>query len=81
MVLLFYIVELFRLLQIGELSKKSLRRVQPFDAIFNPADEQSEREIQEIAGLYRACPEQVRRLILASIRAMSYELMDTIIKE
>ena len=52
-----------------------------FDAIFNPADEQSEREIQEIAGLYRACPEQVRRLILASTRAMSYELMDTIIKE
>ena len=29
MVLLFYIVELFRLLQIGELSKKSLRIVRP----------------------------------------------------
>ena len=33
-----------------------------FDAIFNPADEQVEREIQEIAGLYRACPEQGQRL-------------------
>ena len=47
-----------------------------FDAIFNPADEQVEREIQEIAGLYRACPEQGRRLILASIRAMVHELTD-----
>ena len=33
-----------------------------FDAIFNPADEQMEREVQEVAGLYRACPEQGRRL-------------------
>ena len=41
-----------------------------FDAIFNPADKQVEREIQEITGLYRACPEQGRRLILASTRAM-----------
>ena len=47
-----------------------------FDAIFNPADEQMEREVQEVAGLYRACPEQGRRLILASIRAMAQELMD-----
>ncbi len=47
-----------------------------FDAIFNPADGQIEREIQEITGLYRSCPEQVRRLILASIRAMVYEVMD-----
>ncbi len=47
-----------------------------FDAIFNPADEQVEREIQEIAGLYRACPELGRRLILASTRAMAQELMD-----
>ena len=45
-----------------------------FDAIFNPADEQSEREIQEIAGLYRACPEQGRRLVLTAIRAMLNEL-------
>ena len=48
-----------------------------FDAIFNPADEQMEREIQEITGLYRACPEQGRRLILASIRAMVNKMMDT----
>ena len=47
-----------------------------FDVIFNPADEQVEREIQEITGLYRACPEQGRRLILASISAMVHELTD-----
>ena len=47
-----------------------------FDAIFNPADEQVAAELQEIAGLYRACPEQGRRLILAAIRAMVGELMD-----
>ena len=46
-----------------------------FDTIFNPADEQVEREIQEITGLYRACPDQGRRLILASTRAMVQELM------
>ena len=44
-----------------------------FDAIFNPADEQFEREIQEIAGLYRACLEQGRRLVLAAVRAMVNE--------
>ena len=48
-----------------------------FDAIFSPADEQVESEIQEIAGLYRACPEQGQRLILASTRAMVQELMDS----
>ena len=47
-----------------------------FDAVFDPADEQMEAEIQEITGLYRACPEQGRRLILASTRAMAHELMD-----
>ena len=47
-----------------------------FDAIFDPADVQTEADIQEIAGLYRACPEQGRRLILASVRAMAHELMD-----
>ena len=51
-----------------------------FDAIFDPADEQVEAEIQEITGLYRACPEQGRRLILVSIRAMAREMMDTDIK-
>ena len=51
-----------------------------FDAIFDPATEQVEAEIQEIAGLYRACPEQGRRLILASTRAMVHELMDVGIK-
>ena len=46
-----------------------------FDAIFNPADEQVEREVQEITGLCRACSEQGRRLILAATRAMMNELM------
>ena len=47
-----------------------------FDAVFDPADEQMEAEIQEITGLYRVCPEQGRRLILASTRAMAHEMMD-----
>ena len=48
-----------------------------FDAIFNPAEEQVETELQEIVGLYRACPEQGRRLILVSTRAMAQELMNS----
>lgn len=47
-----------------------------FDAIFDPASEQVAAELQEIAGLYRACPEQGQRLILAVIRTMAGELMD-----
>lgn len=47
-----------------------------FDVIFNPADEQVEVEIQEIVGLYRACPEQGQKVILAVIRAMVKELTD-----
>ena len=47
-----------------------------FDTVFDPADEQMEVEIQEIAGLYRACPEQGRRLILTAIRAIAHEMMD-----
>ena len=46
-----------------------------FDAIFDPASEQVAAELQEIAGLYRACPEQGRRLMLTVNRAMSRELM------
>ncbi len=45
-----------------------------FDAIFNPADEQVEREVQEVSGLYRACPEQGRRLVLAAVHTMVNEL-------
>ena len=48
-----------------------------FDSIFDPASEQVEAEIQEITGLYRACPEQGQRLILAVVRAMAKELMNT----
>ncbi len=46
-----------------------------FDSIFDPGDERVEAEIQEIAGLYRVCPEQGRRLILAAVRAMTNELI------
>ena len=48
-----------------------------FDSIFDPASEQVEAELQEIAGLYRACPEQGQRLILAAIRAMAKEMINT----
>ena len=44
-----------------------------FDSIFDPASEQVEAELQEIAGLYRACPVQGQRLILAAVRAMANE--------
>lgn len=47
-----------------------------FDAVFNPVNEQVEREIQEVAGLYRACSEQGRRLVLTTVRAMVNEPMD-----
>jgi len=47
-----------------------------FDAIFDPASEQVAVELQEIAGLYRACPEQGRQLILAAVRALTRERMD-----
>lgn len=44
-----------------------------YDFILNPADEPIEVEIQEIAGLYRSSPKEVRRLILACVRTMAYE--------
>ena len=44
------------------------------DAVFNPTSDEVEAEIQEITGLYRSCPEQGQRLILAAIRAMAKEL-------
>jgi len=47
-----------------------------FDSIFDPAGEQVEAEIQEITGLYRACPEEVRRLILVSTRAVAREVLE-----
>ena len=47
-----------------------------FDAIFNPADAQVEREIQEFAGLYRTCPPWRRGLVLATMRTIIQELAD-----
>ena len=46
-----------------------------FDFLFTSPNDQ-DTDLQEIIGLYRACPEQGRRLILASTRAMAHELMD-----
>jgi len=46
-----------------------------FDAIFDPAGEQVEAELQEIAGLYRACSEEGRQLVLATMRAITQEAM------
>ena len=46
-----------------------------FNFLFTSPDEQ-DTDLQEMIGLYRACPEQGRRLILASTRAMAQELMD-----
>lgn len=46
-----------------------------FDFLFTSPNNQ-DTDLQEIIGLYRACPEQGRRLILASTRAMAHELMD-----
>ena len=45
-----------------------------FDSLFTSTDDQTEADIQEIAGLYRACPEHGRRLILATVRALVNEL-------
>lgn len=47
-----------------------------FDAVFNPVNEQMEREIQEVARLYRASSEQGRWLVLTTVRAMVNEPMD-----
>lgn len=46
-----------------------------FDFLFTSPDEQ-DTDLQEMIGLYRACPEQGRRLILASTRALVHELTD-----
>lgn len=40
-----------------------------------PEDDQ-DADIQELLDLYRTCPKQERRLILASTRALVHELMD-----
>lgn len=46
-----------------------------FDFLFTSPNNQ-DTDLQEMIGLYRACPVQGRRLILASTRAMAHELMD-----
>ena len=46
-----------------------------FDFLFTSPDDQ-DTDLQEIIGLYRACPKQGQRLILATARAMVHELME-----
>ena len=41
-----------------------------------PGDE-DDSDVQELVDIYRACPKQYQRLILAATRAMAKELMDT----
>ena len=45
-----------------------------FDFLFTSSDNQ-DTDLQEITGLYRACPEQGQQLILAVIRTMTNELI------
>ena len=47
-----------------------------FDAFYNPATDEETAELQEIIGLYRACPSTGKRLIVAAMRALVNELMD-----
>ena len=42
----------------------------------HPLTNEQDTDLQEMIGLYRACPKQGQRLILASTRAMAHELMD-----
>ena len=46
-----------------------------FDSLFTSSDDQ-DIDLQEMIGLYRACPDQSRQLILAVVRAMAKELID-----
>ena len=46
-----------------------------FDFLFASPNDQ-DTDLQELIGLYRACPKQGQRLILASTRAMVHELME-----
>ena len=46
-----------------------------FDFLFTSPDDQ-DTDLQELIGLYRACPKQGQRLILATARAMVHELVE-----
>ena len=48
-----------------------------FDAFYNPASDKETKDLQEIIGLYKACPSSGKRLIAATARALANELMDT----
>lgn len=47
-----------------------------FDSLFTSSDDQMTTDVQEIAGLYQACPKQGRRLILATARAINSPRID-----
>ena len=46
-----------------------------FDSLFTSPDDQ-DVDLQEMIGLYRACPKRGRKLILAAIRAIAHELVE-----
>ena len=46
-----------------------------FDSLFTSPNDQ-DVDLQEMIGLYRACPKRGRKLILAAIRAMTHELAE-----
>lgn len=48
-----------------------------FDAFYNPASDKEAAELQEIVGLYKACPPSGKWLIAVTTRAVANELMDT----
>lgn len=45
-----------------------------FDSLFTSSDDQ-DIDIQELIGLYRACSDQGRQLILTVVRAMARDLI------
>ena len=47
-----------------------------FDSLFTSSDDQ-DIDVQEMIGLYRACPKSGKRLIMASTRALVAELTAT----
>ncbi len=46
-----------------------------YDSILHPATEEQQREIQEITDLYRLCPREKQKILLATIRTLGHELL------
>ncbi|MDE7245448.1 MAG: helix-turn-helix domain-containing protein [Oscillospiraceae bacterium] len=45
-----------------------------FDSLFTFSNDQADIDIQEIASLYRTCPEKGRHMVLAAVRVMVNEM-------